>query len=1145
MFSTMIRLLVILGVSFGVLLSVSQPARAEEDKPVVGWAAPRLATPPEIDGRIGGEEWRYASQINALQANGRGVSKRPVTWMVTWDPEHLYVAMRSPLRPGERPVQSERRKGRDKNVVWDDSFELWIDIGSESPEGLPVFFQYMSNLAGVKLDTMHIPTAGNQRMSWTAEWDVVNRLTEDNVWEMEMAIPRDSIYAEQAFQAGQTVKVLFARNLKRPWEQNSITGTGSFIASDTYSRVTLTDPGPAVHFGPVADVPQEEFFLNLAIANPLDAPARVKYRAWTTDQTLAESAIDAPPGTVSDSRSLIDPLERDPKREYGIEVTHPETGQLMLAWSSERMLGRRPVEPELDDRGDVVKLRLAYNPIGNYLVVDGDLIQFDDRDRLTRFEVEVLDGEGEVLEQRELRMDELAYVANTMDLPELEPGEYTARLRGYTESGEALIDESSTFERKDHASFAWWNTERGDWNKVLDPWTPVQWEEKTRTLGVLDRTYRLGGAGLPERVTSRGKDVLAGPIRLEMDAREGRVIRSDTQPAKAMSIQQREDWRVVTNTTAALGELEVSSRITAEYDGMVKYEMTFTPRGPVELEGLRLHVPVDAELARLYHMAGRGIRHGFDFGFLPGHGGEPQATGGFWNSRRVDGQGMVVGSFVPYAWLGETDAGLAWFADSDEGWIPNDRVPGLEMTKPSPDTVELVLNLISESTVLTEPRTVVFAFQATPVKPGPEAWRDEPWSTGSTFKDFQMLDEAGGHQIWTNVPFPLDVKASAEKVADYQQATTNYFAGGTPVDRLYAVPYLEWKRISGRFAPEVRYFSDQWITDIGDGLWFTPSLRDYLVWHLSNWIDVANIDGVYLDNVRPTIGNDLKAGQGYELPDGRVQPTFQMFETRELFLRFRALFHEKGKRGKFVLHMTNNFIAPWVGPADVLLDGEHHTVFADSGATFMDYWSLPRLQLAYPRRWGNAVTFLQLHKGRWDPQTLQKTLRAYFGLTAVHDVLSSANSNGQGRAFFHARYAFGLGDEGVAFVPYWRDGGAIAGDDADRVLASAWTHPEGRAMIVVANRGESPTTVTLRLDAEALGLTGDAAKQVRDAELRVPEDKLEPRRPNRERATPSELFLMGLEPIRVEDDGSIVVPIAGEDYRMLWVGEVPDDAFDY
>ena len=53
--------------------------------------------------------------------------------------------MRSPLREGERVVQNLRDTSRDVNVVFDDAYEIFLDVGSKSPDSQPVFFQYLAN----------------------------------------------------------------------------------------------------------------------------------------------------------------------------------------------------------------------------------------------------------------------------------------------------------------------------------------------------------------------------------------------------------------------------------------------------------------------------------------------------------------------------------------------------------------------------------------------------------------------------------------------------------------------------------------------------------------------------------------------------------------------------------------------------------------------------------------------------------------------------------------------------------------------------------------------------------------------------------------------------------------------------------------
>ena len=66
-----------------------------------------------------------------------------------------------------------------------------------------------------------------------------------------------------------------------------------------------------------------------------------------------------------------------------------------------------------------------------------------------------------------------------------------------------------------------------------------------------------------------------------------------------------------------LGKIDVSSKVTTEFDGMYKVELTLTPRGSVNVNSLKLVVPLRNEAADYLHACGEGIRYGFDDRFLP------------------------------------------------------------------------------------------------------------------------------------------------------------------------------------------------------------------------------------------------------------------------------------------------------------------------------------------------------------------------------------------------------------------------------------------------------------------------------------------------------------------------------------------------
>jgi len=208
----------------GALLGLCLPAGAAQNSVRDGYRRPTVTVPyasqkPTIDGAIDEAEWQIAESVNALQTTRGQVSARQTRFWMMWDEDNLYMAMRSPLRPGERLMQALRRRGRDINVVFDDSYEVWLDPGATDPKtGLVCFYQFLCNFAGARLDTIHLPSVGNSRLTYETGWEPKNRITPDGTaWEWELQIPRASVGKTDPFKDGFEFTCLIARNFKRPW----------------------------------------------------------------------------------------------------------------------------------------------------------------------------------------------------------------------------------------------------------------------------------------------------------------------------------------------------------------------------------------------------------------------------------------------------------------------------------------------------------------------------------------------------------------------------------------------------------------------------------------------------------------------------------------------------------------------------------------------------------------------------------------------------------------------------------------------------------------------------------------------------------------------------------------------------------------
>jgi hypothetical protein len=1049
---------------------------------------PYAWTKPVLDGVIDDREWQGAESVNALQTTNHQVSPRQTRFWMQWDEDTLYMAMRSPLRPGERVIQALRNRARDINVVFDDSYEVWLNVGTKTPDGQPTFFQFLCNVAGARYDVLHEPAVGNSRLGWTSGWEPKNRLTPDgSAWEWEMAIPRASIYKTTPFADDFELSCLIARNFKRPWEQNSFEGTSSFSVCDTHSRYRLSKRAPAIHLLRVADPLAKTFGLELAAVGQQDGAC--KWRFQSDGGANHEGVLQVKKGQLSALAPALN-LDTPGKGAFRITVTSADGAQTYLDWCAQRAFGDlTTVTQKLDDKGDQVGLTLEFNPVSNYIRVSGDFIDYDARATIAKCQVAVADSTGKRLAQQDFTIDALAYVQGTMKLGDLPFGDYTASLTAMRKDGTVVLSRESKFSKKDHAkAFPWWNTPHGNIERVIEPWTPVTLQKGR--IGVWGRTMQLGAAGLPAQITAQGRNLLARPATLVAQLPDGKMLTASGVKTKTLG---QAEHRIVSEVASKLGDMKVTSKITAEFDGMYRVDLTLTPTKPMNVKSLKVVVPFTPATADYVHACGEGIRYGYYYGFLP-----KDKRGRIWDCLTVDSQPMAVGSFIPYLWIGNPTGGLCWFADSDQGWAPNNDTPAIEVRRDSADSTDLVLNLVSAPLTLDAPRTVSFAFQASPVKPLHKGWRMDSWWTDDTFRDFSCR----GDIIWTAVPFTVDVEKCKQMVEARHQSPNSYIFGINKY-KANAVPYFIHQSLPAT-VPEVRYFGDEWRTSVSEGLVYGKSLQDYMIHNLGEWSKATGIDGYYIDNMRPLACDNLDAGRGYRLPDGKIQPTYQMFDTRAYFLRMRAVFAEQGRHNKVVLHMTNNMILPWVGAAGIAYDGEHHVIYPELNKDFMDYWTLERMRVDISGQWGVAVNFMHEYQGNWEQSRLKQAMRAYTGMVLLHDGLPSGNANGMNPECWIGRDRFGIEADDVRFLGYWEANTGLASKTKDVHLAG-WLRP-GKVLVAVVNTGEAGTA-TLTLDATKLGLPAAAGWKVWDAETK--------------------------EALTHDATGTIAVPMKRHDYRQL------------
>ncbi len=599
--------------------------------------------------------------------------------------------------------------------------------------------------------------------------------------------------------------------------------------------------------------------------------------------------------------------------------------------------------------------------------------------------------------------------------------------------------------------------------EVLPGWEPLVVEGKTLNLAA--RRIEFADSGLPTRLHSRGADLLASPIRLLAETAAGPLA---LQPSATLQVLEAAPDRVVTAGTLEGEGVQIATRTTTEFDGMMKVEITVTPGAALTLQSLRLETPFLPERAVLYGFwtGNQNFRASTRFGLLPGTDGQVFTSLNPGRARSKE----IRGSFIPYLHLGDDHRMLAWFAENDRHWTISDDTPAVEILRLPSETV-LRLNLLSQPTVLDQPVTYVFGWHLSPTKPLPQRSRSRVYEANFAWVDSfskQALKADGNWGNFNLYPQDYDWEAAAARAAVHATHYGN--------ERGYRGAYLYLDRNWVGLPGNASEFAGRWWAS---GYYrYLPEATDCYVWHVNEWLRRGIVPGIYIDDVWIGTFRDLRSGLAYKLPDGAIQPGFEFFDYREALKRMRWAFHENDLEPFIWLHMTETYYLPILSFADLILDGESRFPDWGSKQSFIGAWGLPHLRHNQGDKWG--LIPIWMNKIGNDkpaptpmPHWFHRQVRYYHAGLALSDLRNAAGTLPD---FEKA----GLYRDDVSFVGYWEPNNPLQ-PQTEGALASLYRDPKSVSVVIVDSlRGEQPRVLSFAIDAAALGI---GAKQAGDLRI--------------------------------------------------------------
>lgn len=605
----------------------------------------------------------------------------------------------------------------------------------------------------------------------------------------------------------------------------------------------------------------------------------------------------------------------------------------------------------------------------------------------------------------------------------------------------------------------WLGSTVGIHDEVLPGWEPMTVDG--RSVRFWGRELVIRGSGIPEKIVSQGQNMLAQPIRVKATAGGNPIPWKPS--SQSPRIDKATDLVVVTTGSMEGGGWQLDTRITTEYDGLMKVEAALSGKLPTEIDSFRVEIPLNASNALLmgYWTGARNFRAATWHGVLPQKEGVLFASNKPKRARNKD----VRGSFVPHIFLGDDERGLVWFAENDRGWNKSNDVPALEVVRKG-EVVTLRLNIIHQKTTIKEPRTFVFGLHPTPVKALPKDWRTSGRILNFGWCDSfsrQALKTAGNYGSFNIYPEEYDWEAAKARSENHR---------------------VEYGRDFGYFGPFL-YIDRNWVglppsaSEFG-GIWYKSGYYRYLpeaancyLWNLDQWMKRKLIVGVYIDDAWIGTFRDPETGPAYRMEDGKVQPGFEFFDYHEFMKRLRWVFLDNGLRPTIWVHMTHTLFTPCLSFAEYLLDGEDRFPAWGVKWDFMDAWPAGRIRYNNGRKWGLVpIWFIKigadLQPATPMPHWQYRQSRAYVAATAGSDIMAI----GVPRDVFNEVYV----DE-ARCVAYWsRD--CPAKCERPGVQPSFWIRPD-RTIGMIVNRSKVLLEeVTLVLDPEKLGFAGAKPEEI-------------------------------------------------------------------
>jgi hypothetical protein len=631
-----------------------------------------------------------------------------------------------------------------------------------------------------------------------------------------------------------------------------------------------------------------------------------------------------------------------------------------------------------------------------------------------------------------------------------------------------------------------------------EPFTPIRSIEGGYGFSCWNRKVSFDRTGFIKQIKSGGKEILAEPMALEAES-GGKPVLWKGKMKKVEADANRIVWNA--DARSSIGRL--TSTITAEYDGMIRYDFTLIPSTGMDVDRLELKIPFRADLMTLSYLATspEGQVHPDIYSLMEAlkkTAGLPEMVGREMNAELP---------WTIYVWLGNEDMGISGVVESDEAWDSVDRKDMFRIESQG-KSVSLVWSFARKNWELPNPWKFTIGIQATPTKDPGHALRARRFGKpeylpGGNTHILTVWYPASPHEGYLGVSDPVWFDNYLRKNYTEKGISPIHYSFISKMDSSapeYAF-YLKKYRSSERLVKEVPI--NGWGKNATEVVAPpAPEHIDYVLWKAHQLLTRVDYRGLYFDLTLPYPSDSEAAGFGY-VPRNAVnlgkpigglswqgsggarnagtqrRPTYPVFATRKMYQRIYTMLKEMEKERGYDMFMVNHQ-GPWawIGTyCDFVWAGEGFKEDYRRVFTPMLMRNLRGAHLGYRTLWLPQPPATGIHRIDDKNQPEQPT-RYLTGMLLLHDMdVTATYCNIKVLAdMFSAIDRFG-GIADTTFFPYWKKKGVTPGQSETGVLCSAYVKPQAGngSLLCAVNMTDKSQKSRLTLDFKLLNAGGKPA----------------------------------------------------------------------